>query len=102
MAGLKERLWPTTKGDNRKAKYQSVEAELNEMVEIGRLTREQADERLLGFRQKLWGDRDSDRKKFEMEAVNLKIKAAVQAGDLTPEEGREKMRAIRENIDREE
>jgi len=40
----------------RLARYRAAEAELNGAVEAGRITREQANERLIGLRQRLWAD----------------------------------------------
>lgn len=40
--------------DVRLARYRKAEAELNRAVEAGRITREQANERLLGLRQQIW------------------------------------------------
>jgi len=42
--------------DPRLVRYRAAEAELSRAVEAGRMTREQANERLIGLRQRLWAD----------------------------------------------
>ena len=55
---------PSDEPDPRLIQYREAEAEINKAVEAGRITREQANERLVGLRQRLWA---TDNRKPETE-----------------------------------
>jgi len=58
--GREERGNRANEPDPRLIRYRDAEAEINKAVEAGRITREQANERLIGLRQRLWReDRDN-------------------------------------------
>ena len=75
------------------AKLTAYEAKLAAMVEQGKLTQEQADEKLEAFQSELSGTSSPEKKTaLTYEALEEKLAAMVERGELTQEQADEKLK----------
>ena len=65
--------------DPRLARYRAAEAEFNRAVEAGRMTREQANERLIGLRQRLWADNATARQNSDAPESEDRVRQLAEA-----------------------
>lgn len=90
--------------EERKREYERAEREIKQMVQAGKVSREDAKRRLEGLRRRAFGEGGTDkapsmeqRKKIYEDAA-AKVREAVGSGRITPKEGEAKLRSIREEL----
>ena len=99
-ASQKKKNWNDK--DERIDYYRKAEAELKELVEAGKITREQSNERLGRLKKRLWNDKGEDReieaKKRRYMAFAKEIEAAVDAGKISKEDAEKKLFELRKKM----
>jgi len=85
------------------ANYRAMQERLEADVKAGKLTREQADKKLIELRKTI-GQRHESKKSTaasqnRLELYMREVEAAVKAGRLTPEEGRKKIEAVQARME---
>ena len=89
---------------NERSDLDAIRRRIEGAVEAGKMTREQAGERIAAYKKRVrrGGDAEDPDKELDYVAIGEKLKAAVKAGKLTKEEAMAKWEAIkREAIKRE-
>lgn len=96
------------KPDARQAKFEAAVEDIKAVVEAGKLSREDAEERIARLKKKLWPDRAHAKDKDEarggdprhrrLEAAVKELKAAVEAGKLSPGEARERIQELKKKL----
>jgi polyhydroxyalkanoate synthesis regulator phasin len=81
-----------------RAKYAEAEAKMKAAVAAGKMTRDQATERLARLAKKLKAASGNEAAKDKMRAVAEEIEEARKAGKITDEEAREKQEALRRRV----
>lgn len=98
--GAMHRMMATPGGD-RRAEYEGFERRIRAAVEAGKMTREEAGEKLEGYRRRMAMAEQGGDMRAEYEGFERRIKAAVQAGKMTREEAGEKLEAYRKRMGQE-
>ena len=106
LAGLRDRLHERAlEGERahdrkkREADVDAVKHRLAKAVEEGKITREQASERMKEYLRHLELESRKWRVEHDAEAVAKEIQSTVEAGELTPDEGRKKLEELRRAIE---
>ncbi len=97
--------------DARKQRYMEFAKEIEAAVEAGKLSKEDAEEKLIGLRMKMFSDaggkkareeksddREMEARKRRYEEAAKRIKAAVKKGELSSEEGEKKLIEVRKDM----
>ena len=90
----------------RKRRYMAFAKEIEAAVKAGKLSKEDAEKKLIEMRREMFedksGDERSDRemegRRRRYEQVTRRIKAAIESGGMSAEEGEEKLIEIRKEI----
>ncbi|MFT6363976.1 MAG: beta-lactamase regulating signal transducer with metallopeptidase domain [Planctomycetota bacterium] len=79
-----------------KAEYDRVSSELGELVKSGKITREQADDRLMAFRRTLGKESDRD-PKAEYDRVSAELDEQVKSGKITREQADDRLSGFKKS-----
>jgi len=83
--------------------YAAAGRELRAAVEAGRITEEQARERMAGMRERMARERTTERiTREQYAATEREYRAAVEAGRITGEQARERLAGMRERMGQEQ
>ncbi len=89
-----------------KRRYMEFMREIKAAFEAGKITKEEAEKKLVAVRKKMFkeksgdkpggGELDARRRKYDL--VTKRIKAAIERGDLSAEDGKKKLIVLRKEI----
>lgn len=90
-----------SKRGNERSDWDAIRLRIEDAVEAGKMTREQAGERLAAYKKRVSQGRDTEDpdKQPDYGAIGRKIKAAVKAGELTEEEAKAKWVEIKKHME---
>lgn len=84
--------------DERRAKLHAIEQDIWAAVKAGKLSLEQAHEKVAAVKRELLGTDGGDERLAKLRAIQQDLAAAVKAGQLTEEQAHEKLAAVKRDL----